>query len=45
MHQIKEVVILVEPHVHHLRIDEGGIASTFVGSHPCKSWILMTCEK
>lgn len=45
MNQIKKVVILVEPHVHHLRIDEGGVPSTFVGGHPCQSRILVTGEK
>lgn len=45
MYQIKQVVILVEPHVHHLRIDEGGVPSTFVRSHPCQGRILVTCEK
>jgi hypothetical protein len=45
MYQIKQIVILVESHVHHLGIDEGSVtASTFVGSHPCQGWILITCK-
>jgi hypothetical protein len=45
MNQIKQVVILVEPHVHHLRIYEGGVPSTLVGGYPSQGRILITCEK
>jgi hypothetical protein len=45
MYHIKQVVILVEPHIHHLCIDEGGVPSTFVGGYPSQGRILITREK